>query len=104
MQEVTVDVAPLDQIEPDVLALAVPEDADAFFSDGRSALDDRLVARLRRLVADGELRGDLGRTVVVHADGETGPRRVAAAGIGNSSGVDEDALRTAAASVARSVR
>jgi leucyl aminopeptidase len=104
MQEVSVDVEPLGQIEPDVLALAVPEDADAFLADGGTPLDERIAGRLRQLIADGELRGDLGRTIVVHTDGELRARRVAAAGIGKASELDADALRTAAASVARSVR
>src|SRR5919202_1799946 len=104
MQEVPVEVRLPGQIEPDVLALAVPEDDDGFLSDGSAILDDKLAGRLRQLVADGELRGELGRTVVVHTDAELRARRIAAAGVGKASEVDADALRTAAASVALSLQ
>src|SRR5919204_5025729 len=104
MQEVTVEVKLPGQIEPDVLALAVPEGAQGPHSDGRKVLDEKLAGRLRRLVDDGELRGELGRTVLLHTDGELRARRVAAAGIGKLDEVDADALRTAASSVVRAVR
>jgi leucyl aminopeptidase len=104
VQEVLVDVKSPGQVEPDVLALAVPEGGDGPLSDGRGAVDEKLRDRLRRLAADGELRGELGRTLLLHTDGEPGARRVAAAGIGKVEDVDADALRTAAASVVRSVR
>jgi leucyl aminopeptidase len=104
VQEVSVEVRLPGQIEPDVLALAVPEGDEGRLSDGREILDEKLAGRLRRLVEDGELRGELGQTVVVHTDGELRARRVAAAGIGKVGEVDADALRTAASSVARAVR
>jgi leucyl aminopeptidase len=104
MQEVVVEVKSPGQIEPDVLALAVPEGGDGPLSGGQEVLDEKLAGRLRRLAEEGELRGELGRTVLLHTDGDLGARRVAAAGIGKVDEVDADALRTAAASVARSVR
>jgi leucyl aminopeptidase len=104
MQEVVVEIKSPGQVEPDVLALAVPEGGDGPLSDSGGAIDEQLRARLRRLVDDGELRGELGRTVLLHTDGESGARRVAAAGIGKADEFDADALRTAAASVARSMR
>jgi leucyl aminopeptidase len=104
MQEVSVEVKLPGQIEPDVLALAVPEDDEGPLSDGRKVLDEKLRGRLRRLVEDGELRGELGRTVVVHTDGEMRARRIAAAGIGKAGEVDADALRTAAASVVLAIQ
>src|ERR671935_1533413 len=103
MQEVTVEVKLPGQIEPDVLALAVPEGAQGPHSDGRKVLDEKLRGRLRRLVDDGELRGELGQTVLLHTDSELRARRVAAAGIGKVDEVDSDALRTAASSVARAI-
>jgi leucyl aminopeptidase len=103
MQEVTVEVKLPGQIEPDVLALAVPEGAQGPHSDGRKVLDEKLAGRLRRLVDDGELRGELGQTVLLHTDSELRARRVAAAGIGKVDEVDSDALRTAASSVARAI-
>src|SRR5919204_1282948 len=103
MQEVPVEVRLPGQIEPDVLALAVPEGDAGPLSDGRKVLDEKLRGRLRRLVEDGELRGELGQTVLLHTDSELRARRVAAAGIGKVDEVDSDALRTAASSVARAI-
>src|ERR671929_1538764 len=104
MQGVPVEVRLPGQIEPDVLALAVPEDDDSALSDGRKILDDKLAGRLRQLAADGELRGELGRTIVLHTDGDLRARRIAAAGVGKATEVDADALRTAASSVARALQ
>jgi leucyl aminopeptidase len=104
MQEVTVEVRLPGQIEPDVLALAVPEDDEGPLSDGRKVLDEKLGGRLRRLAEDGELRGELGKTVLVHTDGELRARRVAAAGVGKVADVDADALRTAASAVVLTIR
>jgi leucyl aminopeptidase len=91
------------QVEPDVLALAVLERDEAAAPEGRAMLDEKLAGRLRRLAEDGELRGELGRTVLLHADSDERVRRVAAAGVGRAGDVDVDALRTAASSVAVAV-
>jgi leucyl aminopeptidase len=104
MGEVAVEVKLPGQIEPDVLAFPVPEPVDAAFSNGSAILDERLAGRLRRLAEEGELRGELGRTLVVHTDGELRAHRVAAAGIGKLEELDSDALRTAAAAVARATQ
>src|SRR5438128_5956608 len=101
MGEVVVEVQLPGQIEPDVLALPVPEDGDGEMSNGARILDERLQGRLQRLTQEGELRGELGKTLVLHTDGELKAHRVAAAGIGRIEDLDADALRTAAASVAR---
>ncbi len=103
MHEVSVGVEAPARIEADVLALAVAEGDDAFRDHDGGPLDAKLTGRLRQLVEDGELRGELGRTVLLHTDGEAGARRVAAAGVGKAEAVDADALRTAAASVVRAV-
>jgi leucyl aminopeptidase len=103
MQEVAVEVKLPGQIEPDVLALAVPEGDDGLPADG-GLLDERLTGRFRRLTEDGELRGELGRTVLLHTDGDLRARRIAAAGVGKVDEIDADALRTAASSVVRKVR
>src|SRR5438067_325743 len=103
MGDIAVEVKLPGQVEPDILAVAVPESADRGLSNGARLLDERLNGRLRQLVADGELHGELGQTVVLHTDGELNARRVAAAGIGRLDGLDADGIRTAAASVARVV-
>jgi leucyl aminopeptidase len=100
MPEVSVEVKLPGEVVPDVLALAVLEGDEAAFSNGRPMLDEKLAGRLRRVAEDGELRGELGQTVLLHTDDDEGARRIAAAGIGRAAEVDADALRTAASSVA----
>jgi leucyl aminopeptidase len=101
MVQVTVDVALPGQVEPDVLALPLSEEGTATFSNGARVLDERLEGRLRTLVEDGEARGELGRTLVLHTDGRLRARRLATTGIGRMADVDADAMRTAAAAVAQ---
>jgi leucyl aminopeptidase len=92
-------VAP-SEVAGDVIAVAVAEPATTLPQQA-SALDERLGGRLARLAQDGELRGELGEATVLHVDDGIGAPRVAAAGIGPLDRVDADALRTAAAAVAR---
>ena len=101
MGEVAVEVKLPGQVEPDVLALPVPEGGEAALSNGAKVLDEQLKGRLGRLAEDGELRGELGKTLVLHTDGDLRARHLAAAGIGRVEDLDSDALRTAAAAVAR---
>jgi leucyl aminopeptidase len=103
MEEVVVEIGAPGRAEPDVLALAVSEGGDGAAATVGTGLDEGLSERLRRLAAEGDLRGELGRSVLLHTDGDGGPRRVAAAGVGKRENVDADALRTAAASVVQSV-
>src|SRR5919204_3559978 len=99
---VEVDVALPGHIEPDVLAVAVTDaDDGAGLSEPSRLLDERLTGRLSRLREEGELKGELGSTLVLHLDGELKAHRIAAAGVGRREDVDADALRTAAAAVAR---
>src|SRR5262249_50089069 len=82
-----------EQVEADVLAVPVREDAEPDVA----ASDGRLTDRLRRLAEERELRGELGKTLVLHLDGEGPARRVVAVGVGRIEELDSDALRTAAA-------
>ncbi len=101
MGDVAVEVKLPGQVEPDVLAVPVLGGANGALSEGARVLDDQLEGRLRRIVDGGELREELGATVVLHTDGETRARRVALASLGPADEFDADALRTAAAAVAR---
>jgi leucyl aminopeptidase len=103
MGEIEVQVALPGQIQPDVLAVPIPADGGSL-SDGARILDERLKGRLQQLIADGEFRGELGKTVVLHTDGELRARRVAVAGIGKLQDLDADGIRTAASAVARAAR
>jgi leucyl aminopeptidase len=89
-------VAP-EQVEADVVA--VPLAGDDELAGAAAELDSKLDGLLGKLAADGELKGEAGRVAIVHVDGKLGARRVAVAGLGDQ--VDADALRTAAAAVAR---
>src|SRR5918911_191159 len=84
--EVEVSVVAPDDLRADVVGVAVPQPAERL--SGSAARQD-------------ESAGDLGEATVVHVDGGVGAPRVAAAGAGPSGSVDADALRTAAAAVAR---
>ena len=88
-----------EQVEADVVA--VPLAADSELAGTTAEVDSKLDGLLARLAAEGELRGDAGRVSVVHVDGKLGARRVAVAGLGPRDQIDADALRTAAAAVAR---
>jgi leucyl aminopeptidase len=95
VEELEIEVASPGDGTPDALALTLPED------EAPQAGDARVAERLRQLVDDGELNGELGRTSVLHMDGDSGPRRVVVAGLGKRADVDADAVRTAASAVAR---
>jgi leucyl aminopeptidase len=100
--------APVDEVEielsepgggsPDAVALLLAEDDSTPRSDGD------LERQLQQLADDGELKGELGRTVVLHTNGASTARRVVVAGIGKRADVDADAVRSAAAAVARRLR
>jgi leucyl aminopeptidase len=94
VEELEIEVASPGDGTPDALALTLPED------EAPQAGDARVAERLRQLADDGELNGELGRTSVLHMDGDSGPRRVVVAGLGKRADVDADAVRTAASAVA----
>jgi leucyl aminopeptidase len=96
MEIAVVEGAP-EEIEADVLVFPVP-DPVALPASGR-ALDRIVEGRLRRLVEDGEIKGDEGWVTLLHSDGKVAARRIGAAGVGNGV-VDPDRLRTAAAAAA----
>jgi leucyl aminopeptidase len=101
MGEVAIEVKSPGEGEPDSLALPFPEgNTGAALSNGALELDGRLQGRLQRLADSGELKGDLGTTVVLHTDGEVHARRVVVAGVGKRDEIDADSLRTAASAVA----
>jgi leucyl aminopeptidase len=101
MDQLTIEVRQPGELEPDALAIPFPQEDDASLSNGTRALDERLKGRLQRLVEDGELKGELGKTLLLHTDGELDARRLIVAGVGKREDIDADALRTAAAAVVR---
>ena len=101
MDQLTIEVRQPGELEPDALAVPFPEEDGASLSNGTRALDERLKGRLQRLLEDGELKGELGKTVLLHTDGELDARRLIVAGVGKREDVDADALRTAASAVVR---
>jgi leucyl aminopeptidase len=98
VSEVDIEVRSPGEGSPDALALVLAED------DAAPRAEGDLQQQLQELANDGELRGELGRTVVLHTNGTGTARRVVVAGIGKRADVDADAVRTAAAAVARRLR
>jgi leucyl aminopeptidase len=96
MEEVEIELSGSGNGEPDALAIPLSEDDATPRSD-----DAQLGARLKQLADDGELKGELGKTTVLHTDGTSSARRVVVAGIGKRADLDADAIRTAASAVAR---
>jgi leucyl aminopeptidase len=80
------------ELDVDVLGVPVSQPADA------ARLPEAFRDRLAPLLESGEAEGRLGTAPLVHLNGQA-PARVVAAGLGES--VDADAIRTAAAAVAR---
>jgi len=103
MDALTIEVSQPGAGEPDVLAVPLTEEEPGALGNGARKLDEQLSGRLERLAADGELKGDLGKTVVLHTDGDVSARRVVLAGVGKRDDLDADALRTAAAAVVRRI-
>jgi leucyl aminopeptidase len=97
--EIDVLVAAPGEVEADVLAVAVTEPADPL-SGVVADLDRELDGQLSDLVRSGEIRGKRDSATVVHARAQ-GSMRVAVAGLGKPEDVNADAVRTAAAAVAR---
>ncbi|MDX6408388.1 MAG: leucyl aminopeptidase [Gaiellaceae bacterium] len=104
MSQVAIEVKAPGEGETDALAIPFAAGSSGSeFSSGARELDNRLEGRLQRLADSGELKGDLGATIVLHTDGEVDARRVVVAGVGKSDELDADGLRTAAAAVAHQV-
>src|SRR5438067_5327338 len=97
MDELAIEVSAAGEGASGSLALPLAEDD----STPRSA-DAELGERLQRLATDGELKGELVKTVLLHTDG--GTSRVVVAGVGKRADVDADAIRTAASAVVRRLR
>src|SRR6266516_3928129 len=87
--------------EVDADVLAVPLVGGDGLAGAAAELDGALGGLLAQLREVGELSAELGSARLVHLNGQVRARRVAGAGIGELEGFDADALRTAAASVAR---
>jgi len=71
-----------------------------------SRLDGWLAGGLSQLVAANEASAEPGTAAILHTGDRDRPlaRRVALVGVGQAAGVDDDAVRTAAAAAARSLR
>jgi leucyl aminopeptidase len=92
-----VEVRPPDanSFEADVVAVGFPADGTVL-----SALDESLARRLSEVAEEEDVTGAIGRTAVLHPDGEAAARRLIAVGLGAADELDADAIRTAAARVA----
>jgi leucyl aminopeptidase len=101
MPEIEAAITRPGELEVDVLGIAVAEPGSPL-SAAAAELDGRLEGRLSSLAKAGEMRGRLDTATVLHVDGtDVGAARVATGGLGPPERVDADAVRTAAAAVAR---
>jgi leucyl aminopeptidase len=96
---VEVQAAAPERVEADVVA--VPLAGGDGLGGVAAQLDSALDGLLGRLSDEGEVRDEIGRASLVHVDGKLNAPRVAVAGVGARDRIDADALRTAAAAVAR---
>ena len=103
MDEVAIEVGAPGEIQPDALAVPLAQEDAGRAPDAADAIGDRVKQQLGRLAREGELKGDVGKTVVLHTDGEGTTPRIVVAGVGKRAEVDADAVRTAAAAVVRRV-
>jgi leucyl aminopeptidase len=99
--EIDVVETPPGQVDADVLVFPVSEPLS--LSSSAQELDRLVDGRLSRLVEEGELRAEKARVTLLRTEGGVAARRIGAAGLGEGAG-DADALRTAAASVAREAK
>src|SRR5918999_4460932 len=92
-----VEIRPPDakSFEADVVAVGFPANGTAL-----SALDQGLARRLTDVAEEEDVAGAIGRTAVLHPDGDAAARRLIAVGLGAADELDADAIRTAAARVA----
>ena len=93
--QVDVRAQTAESFEADVLAVALPDNGSAPPNAPSPWTSTR--GRLGRLAAEEEVAQAIGRTAVLHPNGELGARRVVAVGLGPAAEIDADALRTAAA-------
>ena len=87
-----------ESFEADVLAVALADNGSAMPAVAE-ALDTALDGRLAKLAAEEDVAQAVGRTAVLHPNGELAARRVVVVGLGPTSEIDADAWRTAAAGV-----
>ena len=95
LMDVEIVSAELTDVVADVVALAATEAA------APAALPEPLRGRVARLAQAGDVRPEAGEVLLLHLDGELSAPRLALAGAGPRDELDADALRTAAAAVAR---
>ena len=99
MLDVATTDLPLDQIDADLLVIAV---GDHDIEDGSllNQTGTRVAAILRRAIADERFRAKAGQTVIAHVDGQR-TARVALVGLGSAPDPAARALRLAAGSSMR---
>ncbi len=85
-------------------AVVVAACKDAPLAGAAAAVDAALGGALSRLVADGELKGELGEVALYHTEGRLPARLVVLAGLGDRERADAERLRQMAGAAARFAR
>jgi leucyl aminopeptidase len=101
---VSIDIALPGQSESDALAIPLADPVEPITSSGARIVDEKLGGRLTRLAASGDLRGELGRTTLLHVDSELRAPRVVLVGVGPRERTDVEALRAAGGAVGAELR
>lgn len=102
--EVVVERGDVARVRADAVVVNLFEGVEAP-GGATGAVDAALDGAVRRVVADGEFRGKLGETVVLHAfGGQLGAPRAIVVGLGKRDGFDLQRVRVAAAAAARAAR
>ncbi len=101
--DVRVDVADLRQIQTELLVLGVFQGDGA--AEGAVALvDGALGGSISELIGTGDVKGEMGQTVVLYTRGAIAPRRVMLIGLGKRAKLTLDQVRRVSAIAARAVR
>src|SRR5688572_197570 len=91
-----VGVRAVQETPPEADVLAVP-----IGPEGLPAAAASLDGSVARVAAEEEIAAKVGRTAVLHPNGEAPARRIVLVGLGPQDELDADAVRTAASSVGR---
>ena len=103
--ELRVQQASVTEIDTPLLVVSVFE-GEAQPSGATSAVDAALGGQISRLIAAGEITGEVATVTVIHTDGSSGlkAQRVAVVGLGKSAELEVENIRVASALAARKAR
>jgi len=99
--EITVLQKPVTEASSDALVVGFYEGLELPEEGAAGDIDRALDGIVTELVSEGEIRGKLASTTIIHTHGKLGVRRVIVVGLGKRDELDGNRLRRAAASAAQ---